>query len=68
MDQATAQNTFELREVRGRIEASRDAYVTPEQGEEIAEDGGQSLPPYDGGKVAWRLLLAMFVFEALLWG
>ena len=28
----------------------------------------QSLPPYDGGKAAWRLLLAAFVFEALLWG
>lgn len=29
---------------------------------------GFSLPPYDGGKAAWSLLLAAFVFEALLWG
>lgn len=27
-----------------------------------------SLPPYDGGTAAWRLLLSAFVFEALLWG
>jgi hypothetical protein len=26
------------------------------------------LPPVDGGLAAWRLLLAAFVFEALLWG
>ena len=32
------------------------------------ENDGQSLPPCDGGKVAWRLLIAMFVFEAFLWG
>ena len=28
----------------------------------------QSLPPYDGGIAAWRLLLSAFVFESLLWG
>lgn len=27
-----------------------------------------SLPPADGGLAAWRLLMAAFVFEALLWG
>lgn len=27
-----------------------------------------TLPPIDGGRPAWRLLLAAFVFEALLWG
>lgn len=27
-----------------------------------------SFPPIDGGLAAWRLLLAAFVFEALLWG
>lgn len=27
-----------------------------------------TLPPMDGGLAAWRLLLAAFVFEALLWG
>lgn len=29
---------------------------------------GHSLPPHDRGAAAWRLLLAAFVFEALLWG
>jgi hypothetical protein len=29
---------------------------------------GQALAPADGGPAAWRLLLAAFVFEALLWG
>lgn len=27
-----------------------------------------TLPPIDGGPLAWRLLLAAFVFESLLWG
>lgn len=27
-----------------------------------------SLPPLDGGVAAWRLLIAAFIFEALLWG
>jgi len=31
-------------------------------------DQALSLPPIDGGFAAWRLLLAAFVFEALLWG
>jgi hypothetical protein len=29
---------------------------------------GQGLAPTDGGPAAWRLLVAAFVFEALLWG
>lgn len=28
----------------------------------------QQLLPADGGAAAWRLLIAAFVFEALLWG
>ena len=32
------------------------------------ESTGHSLPPIDGGKAAWRLLCAAFVFESLLWG
>jgi hypothetical protein len=28
----------------------------------------QELEPADGGPAAWRLLVAAFVFEALLWG
>ncbi|KAF2711040.1 MFS general substrate transporter [Pleomassaria siparia CBS 279.74] len=31
-------------------------------------DQTSTLPPIDGGSAAWRLLLAAFVFEALLWG
>jgi hypothetical protein len=32
------------------------------------ETSGQHLELSDGGAAAWRLLLAAFVFEALLWG
>lgn len=28
----------------------------------------QQLLPVDGGPAAWKLLIAAFVFEALLWG
>lgn len=28
----------------------------------------QQLKPVDGGPAAWRLLIAAFVFEAILWG
>tara|TARA_R110002003_G_scaffold1048_20_gene22349 strand:- start:7281 stop:8660 length:1380 start_codon:yes stop_codon:yes gene_type:complete len=31
-------------------------------------DQSTSLPPTDGGFRAWRLLLAAFIFESLLWG
>jgi MFS family permease len=31
-------------------------------------DQTPSLPPIDSGPSAWRLLLAAFIFEALLWG
>lgn len=37
----------------------------------VDEDQGvviQQLLPADGGVAAWRLLIAAFVFEALLWG
>lgn len=33
-----------------------------------SEANGEDLLPVDGGLAAWRLLLAAFVFEALLWG
>nr|POE51775.1 monocarboxylate transporter 12 [Quercus suber] len=36
--------------------------------EEPEPGDGQSLPPHDSGIAAWRLLLSVFVFEALLWG
>ena len=31
-------------------------------------DGTQQLEPADGGRAAWTLLSAAFVFEALMWG
>jgi len=34
----------------------------------IFSDQTPALPVVDGGFVAWRLLIAAFVFEALLWG
>lgn len=35
---------------------------------DTSESACHSLPPVDGGRAAWRLLCAAFVFEALLWG
>lgn len=45
-------------------ESQRDAQ------EECPQNGinDQGLLPADRGSAAWRLLLASFVFEALLWG
>lgn len=33
-----------------------------------SSDHTSQLPPTDGGRAAWRLLIAAYVFEALLWG
>ncbi|OCT49112.1 hypothetical protein CLCR_04874 [Cladophialophora carrionii] len=60
------------------VESTSNA-ITPAQHAEILElddtpdnpstqTGQSSLPPTDHGAAAWRLLLAAFVFEALLWG
>lgn len=35
---------------------------------EAGQERDQSQASHDGGRAAWRLLLAAFVFEALLWG
>lgn len=35
---------------------------------DIQDQATLSLPAHDGGRAAWTLLLAAFVFEALLWG
>ena len=35
---------------------------------EEGEAAGHSLPPCDGGRAAWTLIAAAYVFEALLWG
>ncbi|KAH6712061.1 major facilitator superfamily domain-containing protein [Leptodontidium sp. MPI-SDFR-AT-0119] len=47
--------------------------IIPRRSREISGLGGedvviQQLLPADGGPAAWRLLIAAFVFEALLWG
>lgn len=59
--ETTTREAFELQQTTGQ-----DNDILPESGTEPGN--GHSLPPYDGGKAAWRLLLAAFVFEALLWG
>ncbi|PVH99950.1 MFS general substrate transporter [Periconia macrospinosa] len=41
---------------------------TGEGARTVFSDQTPGLPPVDGGYAAWRLLLAAFVFEALLWG
>lgn len=43
---------------------SEDAEI----GSRTFSDQTPGLPAVDGGRAAWRLLLAAFVFEALLWG
>lgn len=38
------------------------------EGEDEGGNTEQFLAPCDGGYLAWRLVVAAFVFEALLWG
>jgi hypothetical protein len=64
----TSRNVHELETVVERSEAGVDNVPDATRPNEDGNIDGQSLPPYDGGKAAWRLLLAAFVFEALLWG
>jgi predicted MFS family arabinose efflux permease len=40
----------------------------PQDSESAASNETDALPPIDGGTAAWRLLIAAFIFEALLWG
>lgn len=60
---------------------NREAYQMQNPALEVNASGGgvqeeqsphsqaaHSLPPCDSGKAAWTLLLAAFIFEALLWG
>lgn len=66
----TATSTFhELQHLPLPVTVPRAASNDPTPpDEELQPNAEQSLPPHDGGKAAWRLLLAAFVFEALLWG
>ncbi|KAL2434155.1 hypothetical protein ABEF95_014803 [Exophiala dermatitidis] len=49
------------------VSQEREHAPTPAD-EESHPREASSLPPPDGGRAAWRLLLSSFVFEALLWG
>ncbi|KAK5174559.1 uncharacterized protein LTR77_001640 [Saxophila tyrrhenica] len=60
MAEDNSQNAFELSDVA--------TARTGEFGDDSTTQHTQALPPADGGKAAWRLLVAAFVFEALLWG
>lgn len=68
MDESPRLQTFELETHHLSVEVTRENTGGNRPAAEDAEVNGHSLPPYDGGKAAWRLLLAAFVFEALLWG
>jgi hypothetical protein len=46
----------------------RPPSLRPWNTESESDTTGQALAPADGGPAAWRLLIAAFVFEALLWG
>ncbi|EXJ74679.1 uncharacterized protein A1O5_01372 [Cladophialophora psammophila CBS 110553] len=60
--------------MNNNVELALDPQSTPREGEQAesgesnAEPNGDSLNPVDGGRAAWKLLLAAYVFEALLWG
>ncbi len=58
-----------------RVSAPSTPTIHPQQPEDLelqndpaALDQVSNLPPTDGGPLAWHLLIAAFVFEALLWG
>ena len=68
MSQLGARSDIELHDLPARTELSQEPSNTAAGMEELQDVNGQSLPPYDGGRAAWSLLLAAFVFEALLWG
>ncbi|KAK1068924.1 hypothetical protein LTR74_005187 [Friedmanniomyces endolithicus] len=68
LHKTAARNDIELVQTRAPVGASGEAYDGTTY-EEVHQDvDGHSLPPYDGGTAAWRMLLSAFVFEALLWG
>jgi len=68
MATATTTVEFQLESFGSPPLSSYHANVTTSAVEHASESEGHSLPPVDGGKAAWRLLCAAFVFEALLWG
>lgn len=73
--------SVELNQVNN-LRVTGQGFPTPEQQRDIRIDTSsqssrpfdqenavrQHLLPTDGGPAAWRVLIAAFVFEALLWG
>jgi hypothetical protein len=68
MATTTETNTIELRDCHPLSNEADDDAPNSYPSEGPLETLATALPPADGGKAAWRLLLAAFVFEALLWG
>lgn len=68
MEQPTLAAGLELRDLPEQSRPNEHTLTNVSLDDDGVESNGHSLPPCDGGKVAWRILLAMFVFEALLWG
>ena len=64
MAQVYENSTIELHDLNSQQPDQAPSHV-PTTGEPTI---ATSLPPADGGLAAWRLLIAAFVFEALLWG
>jgi len=71
MASSTSQSQFELGTwgQQTQIPVTSDRCQTTRNPSSEADDIViQQLKPADGGLDAWRLLIAGFVFEALLWG
>ncbi|KAL2060392.1 hypothetical protein VTL71DRAFT_9787 [Oculimacula yallundae] len=71
LESAVALNSFEQRSSTGANNGHFDA--TPRRFGEVSDHEEenvviQQLLPVDGGAAAWKVLIAAFVFEALLWG
>ena len=67
MSQATTTVNYELQEIQAPSRSTQGLYDVAHRVESL-DVNGQSLPSYDGGEAAWKLLLTAFAFEALLWG
>lgn len=64
MTQPRQNSAVELQDLQHRQPEHSASYVSTTEESTTAT----SLPAADGGLAAWRLLIAAFVFEALLWG
>lgn len=63
-----SEDPVELRDILHSQNTEHEDGTTSSELQDAAEANATSLPPADGGIAAWRLLIAAFVFEALLWG